>query len=111
LAPRHNPDVDQTLCRENRLVSGRWRSKYLLFPPHARRTSRLAARNSIIESKEGKRPRFAQILQLGLESILSNIISCSIGQTPYLACLHDQNKSGFLEGRLLYNQSELFNTF
>jgi len=27
-------------------------------------------------------------------------------QTLQLACLHDQNKSGFLEGRLLSSQSE-----
>jgi len=27
-------------------------------------------------------------------------------RNTYLACLHDQNKSGFLEGRLLSSQSE-----
>jgi len=25
---------------------------------------------------------------------------------PYIACLHDQNKSGFFEGQLLSSQSE-----
>jgi len=30
---------------------------------------------------------------------------------PLLACLHDQNKSGFLEGRLLSSQSEQFEKF
>jgi len=29
----------------------------------------------------------------------------------YLACLHDQNKSGILEGRLLNSQSEQFEKF
>jgi len=28
-----------------------------------------------------------------------------------LACLHDQNKSGFLEGRLFSSQSELLESF
>jgi len=28
-----------------------------------------------------------------------------------LACLHDQNKSGFLEGRPFFSQSELFENF
>jgi len=29
----------------------------------------------------------------------------------HIACLHDQNKSGFLEGRVFSNQSELFQYF
>jgi len=29
----------------------------------------------------------------------------------YLACLHDQNKSGFLEGPAFYSQSEVFEYF
>jgi len=29
----------------------------------------------------------------------------------HLACLHDQNKSGFLEGWLFSNQSEIFENF
>jgi len=32
-------------------------------------------------------------------------------QRIYIACLHDQNKSGFLEGRLFSSQSELFENF
>jgi len=28
-----------------------------------------------------------------------------------VTCLHDQNKSGFLEGRLFTNQSELLESF
>jgi len=30
---------------------------------------------------------------------------------PLIACLHDQNKSGFLEGRLLTSQSEQFKNY
>jgi len=36
--------------------------------------------------------------------------TCPWGKT-IIACSHDQNKSGFLEGRLFSSQSELFEYF
>jgi len=52
-----------------------------------------------------------------MKSIFFNVINfktflnnyhVSNSQSRLLTCLHDQYKSGFLEGRLLSSQSELF---
>jgi len=46
-----------------------------------------------------------------LKVILQRILSFCGSLTANIACLHDQNKNGFLEDRLLSSQSELIQCF